>query len=773
MIALSAMLAFIPYPAPAGTLLDTIHSTGAQNGIIVLVQGGDAVCEDAAASGFAVLALETRPERVDAMRRRFLDGDLYGRVAASLLDGQTLPCIDDLVNIVVVEGGSLADEEIMRVLVPGGVALVRDDGRWRKFEKEWPADIDVWSQYLRDADNNAVSQDKVGPPQRLKWTGGTRWARSHMSSVTTISMVTAGGRLYTIEDLETVEYHRLPGKYFLIARDAFNGMKLWKRPLEGIWPTHGYLKFIATQIQRRIAAVEDKVYCLLCTNQPISVLDGARGEILKCYENSANTQEFAYDAGILYAAVGEPFGEKTSRDTEVRLLAVEAATGKTPWTKQISDDGGYLGGTMAVRNEHLAYCTKIGIVCADARTGETRWRAEHDDLIPTTEKAPNNVQPTLVLSDDMLFCSTHNEVRAFSLTDGSMAWTAKNNLNYMKSSDLFLAQGLVWTGLLNGHNPKTGNIVRTLEQKMQGPMSHDRCYRNRITEQYLINSKTGGTDFVRLDGTGEFPAPWVRATCGLGALPANGLLYSSPYSCTCVSRTMLTSFNALYDQGRSSGKTVDLSPRTRLLKGLAFGAAAEDVAEPTWDDWPTYRNTNTRSGVTTAAYDGNLDPAWQTKLPSRPTAPIIVGNRVFVVAEDTHTLYALARASGKIAWSFVADGRIDSPPTYYKGLLHFGCRSGWAYAIRAKDGELAWKFNDLPEKRLISARGQLESAWPVSGSVMVHEGVVYADSFVRPCPDRGRRHRRGRRGADGSVVRRNGTVEQLRRPKRRAYLGST
>ena len=28
-------------------------------------------------------------------------------------------------------------------------------------------------------------------------------------------------------------------------------------------------------------------------------------------------------------------------------------------------------------------------------------------------------------------------------------------------------------------------------------------------------------------------------------------------------------------------------------------------------------------------------------------------------------------------------------------------------------------------KRLISARGQLESAWPVNGSVMVHEGVAY------------------------------------------------
>jgi len=719
------MFALLPYPVSAGTLLDVIHSTGAQNGILVLVQAGDAVCENATASGFAVLALETQPDRVDALRRRFLDRGLYGRVSASLFDGKTLPCIDELVNVVVVEGGNLADEEIMRVLVPGGMALVRDGSGWQKRLKPWPADIDVWSQYLRNADNNAVSQDRVGPPERLKWTGGTNWARSHMSAVTVISMVTAGGRLYTIEDLETVEYHALPGRYFLVARDAFNGMKLWECPLKGIWPTRGYLKFIATQIQRRIAAVGDKVYCLLGTNEPISVLDGATGEVLECYANTANTQEFAYDAGILYVAVGEPFGEETSRDADVRLLAVEAATGRTLWAKQISDDGGYLGGTMAIRNEHLAYCTNTGILCADARTGETRWKTEHDDLIPTDQKAPNNVQPTLVLSDNMLFCSTHNEVRAFPLRDGRLAWTAKNSLNYMKSADIFLAQGLVWTGLLNGHDPKTGKIVRTLEQKMQGPMSHDRCYRNRITEQYLLNSKTGGADFVRLDGKGEFPAPWVRATCGLGPLPANGLLYASPYSCTCVSGTMLTSFNALYEQGRSAGKTVDLSPLTRLVKGPAFSGNSEEGTGASNDDWLTYRNTNARSGVTGSAYVGKLEPAWQASLPSSPTAPIIVGDRVFLAAKDTHTLYALSCASGKIAWSFVADGRIDSPPTYYKGLLLFGSRGGWVYALRARDGALAWKFNDLPERRLISARGQLESAWPVSGSVMVHGGVAY------------------------------------------------
>jgi len=106
-VALS-MIFICQWPAFAGTLLDVIHGTRAENGIIVLVQPGNALCEDAAASGFTVLALDSRAGRVAALRQLFLDRGLYGRVSASLSDGQTLPCIDELVNLVVVEEGRLS-----------------------------------------------------------------------------------------------------------------------------------------------------------------------------------------------------------------------------------------------------------------------------------------------------------------------------------------------------------------------------------------------------------------------------------------------------------------------------------------------------------------------------------------------------------------------------------------------------------------------------------------------------------------------------------------
>jgi hypothetical protein len=37
-------------------------------------------------------------------------------------------------------------------------------------------------------------------------------------------------------------------------------------------------------------------------------------------------------------------------------------------------------------------------------------------------------------------------------------------------------------------------------------------------------------------------------------------------------------------------------------------------------------------------------------------------------------------------WEYVAGGRIDSPPTYHKGLLLFGSRDGWVHCVRASDG---------------------------------------------------------------------------------------
>jgi len=717
-----------------GEIADTASQARITGGIIVLVNGSDATYDEAAATQCTVHGLETDGKRIGVLRKRLLASGRYGRISVSGFNGKTLPYIDNLVNLVAIEGEGVSKAEAMRVLAPRGITLIKRGDSWTKAVKPVPGDIDEWNQYLRNADNNAVSTDKVGPPERLRWTGGTRWGRSHMSWVTVTSMLSANGRLFTIEDLESVEYHKLPAKFHLIARDAFNGCELWRKPLAGWHETTGYVKFVPTQIQRRIAAIGDKVYCTLGYTVPIGVFDAATGEKLNTLAGTAKTVEFVYDRGMIYAIIGEPYGTSRSTSKAVTLKAINAESGAEKWGKRVN---GYVGGSLAVRDASLAYCTNSQVVCCDVDSGRVIWSADSPglDVKPAKRvkgqrgrpKGPmggqDNLNPTLVLTDAMLYCSTVNSVKAYGRKDGKLAWTGKNVQNYMKGSDLFVADGLVWTGLLNGHDPKTGKIKRRLTQAMSQPMGHDRCYRNRITETYFINSKTGGSDFLSLKGKGEFPAPWVRATCGLGPLPANGMLYSSPYSCSCMKGTLLTGFNAVYSGNRAKGERMKVEPTSRLITGQAYGS--KPAAPSTAADWPAYRNGSDRSGLTTAHVAGKLKPIWKIKLPSLPTASTIVGDLVYVAARDNHTLYALSRKNGATLWTYTAGGRIDSPPTFHRGLLIFGSRDGWVHSLRATDGVLSWKFCDLPAQRLMSADGQLESIWPINGAVMIRKDLAY------------------------------------------------
>ena len=112
---------------------------------------------------------------------------------------------------------------------------------------------------------------------------------------------------------------------------------------------------------------------------------------------------------------------------------------------------------------------------------------------------------------------------------------------------------------------------------MTGPMGHDRCYRNRITERWYINTATGGSDFLALNGSGEFPHPWVRSTCGIGILPCNGLLYAGPPACSCANQVQLNAFSALAPEPglKSSGQPITVAIAPQLAKGPAYAATIQ------------------------------------------------------------------------------------------------------------------------------------------------------------------------------------------------------
>lgn len=719
-------------------------------GIVVAIDfdDGESIAELATDGPFVIHALLRDEARVAAARQAIRQAGVYGKVSCDLYNGRDLPYVDGLVNLVLCKASSEVPEaELMRVLVPGGRLVVEGANGWKKRAKPVPDGLDEWNQFLHGADNNGVSLDDVGPPQRLRWHDTPEYGRSKALSPSLTNMVSADGVLLTVEDRATTEDINAPVDYQLVARDAFNGMELWKRPMKqwSKWQT-GSIKSIPTQQQRCLAAVGKMVYVCSGFGEPVKALAIRTGAVKQVFEHTKGATEFVIDGETLCVVKGTPYKipGATEADGRAELCAVHLKDGVVLWSRGIADEktaDEYTGGTFAVKGSRVVYHSTSGLTCLDSSSGEVLWTepVPIKALPPATKEAGRalrrgkkpsnsalfsaNIHPTLVLTDDSVFCAIDDTMTAKSLVDGQTLWTAPAGKNYMKSTEIFVAGGLVWSRDLKGHDPKTGKVVQTLAQEMTGPMSHDRCYRNRITHRYYLNSASGGSDFVKFDGTAETPNPWARSTCGLAVMPANGMLYNGPYVCQCAIGTMATGVNGFYNGSGNTDRrfTVEIEPR--LVKGPAFGKGESTAA--TADDWPTYRYSSTRSGVVPGRTPEQLAVQWKVDVGSHPTAPVVAGDSVYVADRDGYTLYSLNREDGETRWTFIADGRIDSPPTFYNGMILVGSRGGSVYCLRASDGQLAWKFNGMPDRRLICDTGRLESAWPVHGSIMMFDGTAY------------------------------------------------
>ena len=100
----------------------------------------------------------------------------------------------------------------MRFLRHFGSLAVKLGGSWTVSVKPQRPGTDQWEQHYHGADNNAVAQDSVvGPPRRYQWLGEPEWQRSHLAMPSINSMVSTGGRLFTVEDRASAEHPALPG----------------------------------------------------------------------------------------------------------------------------------------------------------------------------------------------------------------------------------------------------------------------------------------------------------------------------------------------------------------------------------------------------------------------------------------------------------------------------------------------------------------------------------------------------------------------------------
>ena len=730
-----------------------LDATGVQGGFIVHIGCGDgrltaALCAN---ESTMVHGLDKDEETVKEARDHIFSGTLYGQVSIDRLSDNRLPYIDNLVNLVVsTDLDGIAMSEVMRVLVPNGVAYIKQAGTWRKTIKPRPKELDDWTHYLYDATGNAVSHDTaVGPPRRMQWVGSPRWARSHEHSASLNALVSANGRIYYIMDEGPRDSIQLPPTWSLTARDAFNGTVLWKRTLPE-WYNHLFpLKSGPTRLTRRLIAVGDEVYTTLGINAPLSALDGATGKLLRTYVDSKTVEEFVCQKGVLFLVVNpdrKPVDYKqenancwTEREraskrwgwdeTVDELVAVDAKSGEVLWKIESK----IVPLSVAADGRRVVYHDGEAVMCVEHGTGERLWRTpvRRSVLIPT------GWSPSMILYKDVVLFSGQKRVLvALSAKNGEELWNSKLHASgHFCPEDVLVVDGLVWSGdiasatprssgLFTGRNPLTGNVEREFPPDVNPfAIMHQRCYPSKATDKYIIPSWIG-TEFID-PRTKEWEIHhWVRGGCFYGVMPSNGLLYATPNACACYYQSKLAGFNVLAPAAKRKRPT--LSDVERLHRGPAYTDIRGTRDEgPETGDWPTYRHDAARSGRADTKVPTRLKQAWETKLGGRITQPVVSNGKLLVASIDTHTVHALDSSSGTKLWSYTAGGRVNSAPTLYKGRVLFGSADGWVYCLRASDGALAWRFRAAPHDLRLMSYEQLESVWPVSGSVLIQDGVAY------------------------------------------------
>jgi len=449
------------------------------------------------------------------------------------------------------------------------------------------------------------------------------------------------------------------------------------------------------------------------------------------------------------------------------LVAIHAKTGKLLWKKNDADTREIMPTAMAASGKRVFIQNEKALVGLEADTGKEIWRAAR----PVNLDAPGSSAPTLVAASGVVICadrevspsspggsvaadppgagndaqgrsaqwhvfphtahSRNGKAIAYDAATGEQLWSVTSVENFRAPADVFVIDD---TAYVRSHKPGfgVGIDLRTgtpgtppvKKSPIRDPGTHWRCYRNKATEKYFVLCQWYTEFYDRTTGL-LTRNNFVRGACQYGQMPCNGLLYAPHHPCACSIESKLSSFNAL---APDPSPAEDVSNAARLQKGPAYGFQARPSADVIRHSggWHTYRGNAARSGVARTEVGKELKEGWKTRLGGSLTAPVVAGGLLVTATPATHSVHAMDATNGKAAWRYTAGGAVDSPPTIHQGCVLFGCADGRIYCLRAKDGELVWRYRLAPIDRRIVAYGNVESIWPVHGSVLVQDGIAYA-----------------------------------------------
>jgi outer membrane protein assembly factor BamB len=751
--------------SPESQAAAIIDGAGLKGGLIVHLNCGEGTLTEALRlnDSYQVQGLDSQRDNVQKAREYIMSKDYYGPVSIDLLTSDELPYVDNFVNMIVADDlGEIARNEAIRALTPNGVLVTRKGSEWNIEIKPVPDAVDEWNQYLYNSEGNMVSKDElISPVKHYQWIGGPRWSRHHDTKSSLSAMVSANGRIFYIMDEGPRNSVILPADNYLVARDAYNGTILWKRPIpEGAVGHLFPLKSGPAYLPRRLIATENKVYATLGNYAALSELDAATGEVIRTFPDTTDTSEIVLSGDTLFLLIGRPEKQEelfTAKKANVwanmdvgrfewgwnkepaKIVSINLPDGKVNWSKKYT----VAPLSLIADSGSVYFHDGDNLVCLERKNGSEKWETEAERRITgrlvVQGSTDLNMYETgyatrlLVHEDVLVFSNGLQEVVAFSAVDGKKLWSQQQPASgHYSPEDIFVIDGLVWTGATATPNQKgnyiawdlhTGELMKDMPNDAGDVYwFHQRCYPSRATENYFIPSKTG-IEFVDT-AMGHWDINhYVRGSCFYGVMPSNGLIYAPPSACACYMEAKLFGISALGGNIQSGFNMEEAAKENRLEKGPAYSADIMDDSNT--HDWSTYRHDAGRTGSTPDEVSADATTKWRLKLGGKLSSPVSAGNRVYVAQVDAHTVHAIDSTSGDILWSYTTGGRVDSPPTVYKGRVLFGSSDGYVYSLNSEDGELIWRFRAAPKDRRMMAFNQVESVWPVHGSVLVQDDKLY------------------------------------------------
>ncbi|RMF92591.1 MAG: hypothetical protein D6741_14745 [Planctomycetota bacterium] len=733
--------------APAIAAGGSVNEIAARSGLVVVL--GDDAFELAATFsdvGARHVCLLVSPEKAATFREKAYREGYAGKIWVVESSGEELPFVDQSIDLLVVTERMPPREEIERALVPGGVWWDRTENGLHG--KAWPSSIDGWSHYRHGADGNPVSADDlVAPPRFMQWVGGPEYTRSHEHIPSVFSVVGDAGRIFYIVDDGPIGFLRQRPSWKVVARNAFNGAFLWERSVSEWFPHIVNWGETPKQLQRKLVAVSEAVYVAPGLFAALQKLDAATGDHVMTYEGTEGAEEIVCDAGALFLVVREPTSarlhewqrwqdlvardespvfdrdtalplvqqlKKTEASAPVRLVAVDARSGKMLWQRDSNEVGNVRPLTLMVSGRRVFYQSGAKVFALDRITGRTLWAGD----APTLRQ----------VVDGNVVCAGGRTIRLLDAETGAKIWEAESLLTSIK--DTFVIGDALWIGgfkpapgkrspawgpyFVTKRDLKTGKVLLHIEP--ENPGHHHRCYDNVATANYILGGRRG-TEFIDLAQGEVLWNSWVRGVCKYGVMPANGLLYAPPHACACYIATRTIGFNAL--ASRAARKEYSPVPDAeRLIRGPAFDPQRHVQTPDLHTTWPTHRHDRQRSGATPATVGAELQVLWEKRVGDSPTPLTVADGRVFVASKTENRMTALNLENGDEDWTLSTGAAVDSPPTIYGDLAVFGCRDGYVQAVQTGDGAQVWRFLAAPVDRRVLAFEKLESATPVSGAVL-------------------------------------------------------